>query len=398
MADPRTGELLAVASHRQGSAGTVPAFTSPYEPGSTVKPFLLATLLAEDLARLDEKVFVENGEFRTPYRVITDEHPYDTLSVEEVIRYSSNIGAAKLSARVEAGLQYRYLRDFGFGTPTGIDFPGESPGLLRRPGRWSALSQASLAIGYELMTTSLQLVMAYGALANGGTLLQPVLVRGLQSPDTSGPAFEPRPIRRVLDPGAARTVAQVLQAVVGEGTGSEASLATLRMAGKTGTARIASAGGYDELRYASSFVGFTPAEDPRLVIMAKLEDPKGAVYGGLTAAPVIRAVVQAVVATRGAGFVETDDGQRRRARLNWAGETATAPYRLAAAESGMGAATATPRPELRLPDLRGLETRIAASRLHALGLRVELRGSGRVARQEPAPGTRVVRGAAILLR
>jgi cell division protein FtsI (penicillin-binding protein 3) len=398
MADPKTGELLAVASRREGSAGTVPAFTSPYEPGSTVKPFLLATLLGEDLARLDDLVYAERGEFRTAHRVITDVHPFDTITVAEVIQFSSNIGAAKLSDRVQPGVQYRYLRDFGFGTPTGIDLPGESAGLLRRPDRWSALSQASLAIGYEMLTTSLQLVMAYGALANGGTLLKPALVREIHSDDGTGWQFERRPIRQVIDGSTAQQVSEVLQAVVREGgTGAEASLATLEVAGKTGTARIASGGGYADRRYAASFVGFTPADDPRLVIMAKLEDPKGSVYGGLTAAPVTRAVVQAILSTRGRGLIETGPDTHSTVRLDWdARESTESPYRLAAVES-----FAEPReqePSLRMPDLRELETRVAVARLHALGLRVELKGSGRVTRQEPAAGVRVVRGATILLR
>ncbi len=398
MADPKTGELLAVASRREGSTGTIPAFTSPYEPGSTVKPFLLATLLEEDLARLDDRVYAERGEFRTAHRVITDVHPYDTITVAEVIQYSSNIGAAKLSERVEPGIQYRYLRDFGFGTPTGIDLPGESSGLLRRPDRWSALSPASLAIGYEMLTTSLQLVMAYGALANGGTLLEPALVREVDSGDGTGWRFERRPIRQVIEGGTARQVTRVLHAAVGEGgTGTEASLATLEIAGKTGTARIASGGGYGDRRYAASFVGYTPVDDPQLVIMAKLEDPKGSVYGGLTAAPVTRAVVQAILATRGRGLIETGAGPHRRVRLEWdAGETTGSPFQFAAARD-VPQPTATERSQ-RLPDLKGLETRVAVARLHEMGLRVELKGSGRVTRQEPAAGARVVRGATILLR
>jgi cell division protein FtsI (penicillin-binding protein 3) len=398
MADPRTGEILAVASRRGGSIGTVPAFTSPYEPGSTVKPFLLATILAEDLARLDDRVYAEHGTYRTAHRVITDVHPYDTITVSQVIEVSSNIGAAKLAGRIEPGVQYRYLRDFGFGTPTGIDLPGESAGLLRRPDEWSALSPASLAIGYELMTTSLQLVMAYGALANGGTLLEPALVREVRSDSGSVWRFERQPIRQVIDGATARSVSNVLQAAVEVGgTGTEASLATLKVAGKTGTARIASGGGYADRRYAASFVGYTPAHDPQLVIMAKLEDPKGHVYGGLTAAPVTRAVVQAIVATRGRGLIETGSGPLIRTRLDWeSGAAVQSPYRLAAAET-------VPEPRVAernqlLPDLRGLETRAAVSRLHSLGLRVELRGSGRVAGQEPPAGTRVVRGATILLR
>lgn len=399
MADPRTGELLAVASRREGSASTVPAFTSPYEPGSTVKPFLLATLLEEDLARLDERLYAEQGEYRTAHRVITDVHPRDTITVSEVIQYSSNIGAAKLASRVEPGIQYSYLRDFGFGTPTGVDLPGESSGLLRRPDRWSALSPASLAIGYEMLTTSLQLVMAYGALANGGTLLEPALVREIDSGDGTGWRFERRPIRQVIRAETARQVSSVLHdAVVGEGgTGIEASLATLEIAGKTGTARIASGGGYADRRYAASFVGYTPVEAPQLVIMAKLEDPKGSVYGGLTAAPVTRAVVQAILATRGRGFIETGPGPHSRVRLEWdREETTESPYQFAAARD-----IEEPRAaehNQRLPNLEGLETRIAVAQLHEMGLRVELKGSGRVKRQEPAAGTRVVRGATILLR
>ena len=399
MADPRTGELLAVASRREGSAGTVPAFTSPYEPGSTVKPFLLATLLEEDLARLDESVYAENGEYRTAHRVITDVHPHDTITVAEVIQYSSNIGAAKLSQRIEPGVQYHYLRDFGFGTPTGIDLPGESSGLLRRPDRWSALSPASLAIGYEMLTTSLQLVMAYGALANGGTLLEPALVRRVDAGDGAGWHFERRPIRQVIAGGTAARVSHVLHATVGEegGTGSEASLATLEIAGKTGTARIASGGGYGDRRYAASFVGYTPVDDPQLVIMAKLEDPKGAVYGGLTAAPVSRAVVQAILATRGRGLIDTGPSAHSKARLEWnEGEASRSPFQFAAARD-LPQPAATDRNQ-KLPDLRGLETRVAVARLHELGLRVELQGSRRVTRQEPAAGTRVVRGATILLR
>jgi cell division protein FtsI (penicillin-binding protein 3) len=398
MADPRTGELLAVASRRDGSIGTVPAFTSPFEPGSTVKPFLLATLLAEDLAQLDERVYAENGTYRTAHRVITDVHPYDTITVSEVIQVSSNIGAAKLSSRIEPGVQYRYLRDFGFGTPTGIDLPGESAGLLRRPDQWSALSPASLAIGYEMMTTSLQLVMAYAALANGGTLLKPALVREVRSDEGNAWRFQTQPIRQVIDRNTSRRVSDVLQAAVeAGGTGTEASLATLKIAGKTGTARIASDGGYSDRRYAASFVGYTPAHDPQLVIMAKLEDPKGHVYGGLTAAPVTRTVVQAIVATRGRGLIESGPGPLIRARLDWeSGSAGESPYRLAAAAN-------VPEPRVAernqvLPDLKGLETRVAVSRLHSLGLRVELRGSGRVVRQEPPAGTRVVRGATILLR
>ena len=398
MADPRTGEILAVASRRGGSIGTVPAFTSPYEPGSTVKPFLLATLLAEDLARLDDRVYAEHGTYRTAHRVITDVHPYDTITVSEVIQVSSNIGAAKLAGRIEPGVQYRYLRDFGFGTPTGIDLPGESAGLLRRPDQWSSLSSASLAIGYEMMTTSLQLVMAYGALANGGTLLEPALVREVRSGAGSVWHFETQPIRQVIDSSTARRVSEVLQAAVeAGGTGTEAFSRDPedRRQDRHRTHRFRWWLCRPTLR------GILRRIHPGARSAARDHGEARGSEGARLRRP-----------HRGARHTNRRAGDRRdsrpwadrdrqgpliRARLDWeTGAPAGSPYRLAAAEN-VSEARVAERNQM-LPDLRGLETRVAVSRLHALGLRVELKGSGRVVRQEPPAGTRVVRGATILLR
>jgi cell division protein FtsI (penicillin-binding protein 3) len=404
IADPRTGDLLAVASRRPDATASIPALSDPFEPGSTVKPFLLANLLQENLASLDDRVYAENGEYRTAYRTIRDVHPHDTLTVAEIVRFSSNIGAAKLAERIEPGLQYRYLRDFGFGTPTGLRFPGESGGLLRRPETWSALSQASLAFGYELMVTSVQLVAAYGALANDGVLLRPGLIREIRSPE-GRPVWRRRiePIRRVIRPEIAGTITHVLSSVVDEGgTGSRASLATLTVAGKTGTARIASDGGYGERRYAASFVGYIPAEQPRLVVLTKLEDPKGLYYGGRVAAPLIRTVLQDILAAPGVGIIGADLTREPRERLEWGTyrQVRESPFRLAS-DDGMprAAALAAGRQQrLVLPDLTGLRVRTAAARLHQLGLQVKLECSGQVRRQTPAPGSRMVPGATVLLQ
>ena len=187
--DPRTGELLAVASERHETPpGQIPAFVEPYEPGSTVKPFLLASLLNEGLVDLDEIIDVEGGVLTMGRRTIRDVHGYDTLSVREVIAQSSNVGAAKLSQRLSAALQHRYLRDFGFGMRTQIGYLAESSGRLTRPQSWTSVSAASHAIGYEISTSSLQLVAAYGALANDGVLMQPMLVKEIQ--DESGQVVE----------------------------------------------------------------------------------------------------------------------------------------------------------------------------------------------------------------
>lgn len=408
MLDPRTGEVLALASRRMGQGGGVPAIGSPYEPGSTLKPFLLASLLAEDTVDLGEVVDTEGGTLRRHGRTIRDVHPSDSLTIAEVIQHSSNVGAAKLSDRLSPGLQYRYLRDFGFGVPTGVQVPGESSGRLRRPDRWSALSPVSLAMGYEISVTSLQLAAAYGALANGGTLMRPYLVREVR--DARGEVIRrnrPEPIRRVIPRSVADRVTRVLGSVVEGGTATRAALATLPVAGKTGTARVAGQGGYQEGRYAASFVGYTPVDDPSLVVLTKLDDPQGQVYGGLTAAPISRSTLQAALATRGVTLDRGDGAAAPGRRLRWerAGETRrdAGPFVFAVSD-GPQAAPAPPESDAEdrsvrvLPDLRGLPLRTAASRLHRLGFRVEVRGGGHVRTQDPPPGARARPGDTVVLR
>ncbi|MFQ5746222.1 MAG: penicillin-binding transpeptidase domain-containing protein [Gemmatimonadota bacterium] len=403
MLDPRTGDLLALASRRPGGVGRIPALSDPYEPGSTVKPFLLAALLAERAARLDEPVDVHHGELWIGDRRIRDVHPYDTLTVADVLRFSSNIGAAKLSRRLAPGVHYRYLRDFGFGMPTGLRLPGESAGRLPRPSEWSGYSQVSLAIGYELLVTSVQLASAYGALANDGVLLRPGIVREIRDP-VAGSREWRRPvtrIRRLVNGSIARTVTRVLNSVVDEGgTGAAAALSSLRLAGKTGTARIASGSGYSARRYVASFVGYAPAEDPRLVILTKLEDPRGDVYGGGTAAPVSREILEAALASRGVRLVPGGgpDGTAGPARRE-AGEptvwfAADGPPGARSRPDEVQSAPAAPV----LPDVTGLTARKAVARLHALGLHVALECGERVRRQEPPAGTRVRSGAVVRLR
>ena len=408
--DPETGELLAVASRRSGEPGGFPAFTSPYEPGSTAKPFLLSAVLAEDRMSLDDSIYAENGVYRTAHRTIRDVHAMDTLSVRGVIRESSNIGVAKLSEELEPGVQYSYLRDFGFGTPTGITYPSESGGRLRRPEDWSALSQASLAMGYEISVTSLQLAAAYGALANDGVLMRPHLVREVR--DASGETIfrrDPERVRRVVSPEVAADLRGVLRSVVEEGTATRAAMKSLPLAGKTGTARLADAGGYEERRYAASFVGFAPAQDPKLLVLTKLEDPQGDYYGGLTAAPVSRMALQAALSSRGTVIPGESWADENLHRVEWGGRPAgsqpatrpagnSGPYVLAVDggepdrwSGGEDAEAAV------LPDLSGMTVRGAVARLHELGLQVDLRSAGEVRSQRPAPGTRLTPGDTVIL-
>jgi cell division protein FtsI (penicillin-binding protein 3) len=392
LADPRTGEILASATVRQTSADAWRAVTEPYEPGSTLKPFTVATLLAEKRARLTDSVFAENGTYTNEGRTLRDVHAMGWASVAEALQQSSNIALAKLSTRIEPQLQYQYLRAFGFGSPTAVTYPSESSGLLRRPAHWSRFSQASLAIGYEVSVTPLQMVLAYGALANGGVLMEPRLVREVRSRDARvAEQFEPRVVRRVIPERTADDIREVLVGVVETGTGGEAALGPYAVAGKTGTARSFSGGRYESGSYTASFAGFFPAKSPQLVFLVKLDSPQGGYYGGVVAAPVTRATLEAALAARSTaldkravaaasppplterdvlGDVADQPAASRRPvtgpfifALN-----AGAPKRVKSSAAGQQA----------LPDVAGLTVRDAARQLHAHGYRVRVRGSGRV--------------------
>ena len=406
--DPRTGELLALASERtDGAVDQISGLSDPYEPGSTLKPFLLASLLSEGVVDLDEIVDVEDGRLRIGSRVISDVHGYDTLSVRRVISKSSNVGAAKLSTRLTPAVQHRYLRDFGFGMRTQLGHLSESPGRLSRPESWTSLSPASHAIGYEISATSLQLALAYGAIANGGVLMRPSLVREIRDP--SGRLvrrFDPIPVRRVISEEVAEAVRGVLEEVVRDGTGTLAGMARFAVAGKTGTARLAVDGRYAPGRYRASFVGFAPADDPRIVILTRLEDPKGGVYyGGAIAAPTSQATLKAALAADG---VQVDPrlvvSDARPRPWSGGGAAGTPEGAVIFASSGADApgtddvTDMSGRGVVALPDLAGLSARAAAARLHALGLRVEWRGQGSVAGQSPAPGSELLRGETVVLR
>ena len=202
LADPRSGEVLAAVTVRPQGTAQWRAVTDTYEPGSTFKPFFVATLLAEGRATLDDRVFAENGHAVINGRTVQDVEKLGWITLRDGLRESSNICMVKFSTRVAPGDQFRYLRAFGFGSPTGVRYPSESSGVLRRPVKWSRYSQGSLAIGYEIGVTPLQMTMAYGAIANGGLLMEPRLVRDVRSRDGRVLAsFAPRVVRERIKRG-----------------------------------------------------------------------------------------------------------------------------------------------------------------------------------------------------
>ncbi len=401
--DPETGEILAMASaHRQLGPG-LGVINTPFEPGSTLKPFTVAALLNNRVARLADSVDTEAGYWSVAGRTVRDVHAYGKITVADALRVSSNVGIAKVAQGLTPAQQYENLRDFGFGVPTGVSLPGEAGGVLRRPDAWSRQSAVSLAIGYEISTTPLQMAMAYGALANGGKLMEPLIVR-----ETRGPTgevtyrFRPRTVRKVVPEHVTRRVNRVLVDVVEEGTGKAARLNSFSVAGKSGTSRAyGPEGGYDSGDYYSSFAGFFPAEDPQLVIFVKLDRPRGAYFGGTTAAPVIRATMEAVLAARRppidrralATLTRTAAARDRQAATRFASfslDGLDPPVALPPASSPHGDWVA-------IPSLGGLPVRTAARRLHQLGFRAVWGGAGLVSATRPSAGSRLAPGDTVTL-
>jgi cell division protein FtsI (penicillin-binding protein 3) len=408
--DPRTGEILALYSTQGGQAGALSAVNTPFEPGSTLKPFTVAALLKHDLASMNDVVDVGDGTWEVAGRVLHDTHAEGRMTIREALRVSSNVGVAKAALPLTPGMQYENLRDFGFGSLTGIELPGEVSGTLRRPGAWSPQSAASLAIGYEISVTPLQMAMAYGALANGGLLIQPRLVRELR--DANGlviERFESQVVRRVVDEDVAETIGRALVGVVEDGTGTSARLGSFRVAGKSGTARWNAGNGYERGAYSSSFVGYFPADRPQLVVFVKLDRPQGAYYGGAVAAPVTRATMEAALAARSSPLDlgallasmrdETTEAIGPELAASFAAQPLDPPVPpLLVPEVDPHTVRAVGPGGVSLPDLSGLPARVAVRRLHALGLRVSRVGVGDVFGSDPSPGTRVLPGDTIRLR
>ncbi len=274
------------------------AITDPYEPGSTLKVVLSAAALALDRVQPNTLLYAGDGEVPIHGTVIHDHETAGWVTFREAVQQSSNVAFVKMSLALGKEPVYRFLRAFGFGEKTGIDLPGESIGILKKPDQWSRRTLPSLAIGQEIAVTPLQLTTAVSAIANQGLLMRPFLVREIS--DHQGRSVwtqAPHIRRRPIDAETAKTVTDLLVNVVENGTGWRAAIPGYRVAGKTGTAQKVDpeTGMYSSTKSIVSFVGFAPAEDPKFTVLVMIDEPQGPAWGGVVAAPVFREVAEQVL-------------------------------------------------------------------------------------------------------
>lgn len=417
--EPATGEILAIANYptfnpNDPSRGPVGdrrnrALTDRFEPGSTLKPFTVAGALERGALRPDERLDCEQGRWRVSVHTIHDTHRYGVLTVSEIIQHSSNIGTAKIGMSMGRSGLYDTLRSFGFGQRTLVPLPGETGGALRHPSRWYEIDNATIAFGQGVSVTALQLTIAMAALANDGRLMRPLLVKRVT--DARGAVIEqpaPEVVRQAVSPRVAKRVTDMLVTVTDEeGTGLEAAVDGYLVAGKTGTAQKPDPvhGGYAKDKWSSSFVGFAPADAPRLAIAVIIDEPLIAHYGGQVAAPAFRRIMEASLRHLGVPARVAPKAVAERENASAAAVDALAPeardardptHELASAANATTTAesTATMAPvnaaqpplvegDARVPDLAGLSARAALVAARAAGFELRLEGSGVVIAQEP---------------
>jgi cell division protein FtsI (penicillin-binding protein 3) len=397
--DPLTGKILAMASYptfnpnqfiqSRSKSWRNGAVSDVFEPGSLFKVFLAAAALEERLVRPSDSFFCENGSYTVYDRTIHDTSKRGWLTFQQIIKFSSNIGASKVGEKMGKERFYRYISAFGFGEKTGINLPGEGKGILRHPRYWPPVALDTISFGQGISVTGIQLVTALSAIANGGFLMKPYVVEKIMNEKGEVvQSFQPETIRKVVSGETAKKVTMLLKATTEKGgTGEGAVPVGYEVAGKTGTAQKVDSllGGYSENRYISGFMGFAPAEDPKLALLVVIDEPQGGNYGGVVAAPIFKAIMEKVlpylqVVPKGTIVVknELDSAPRKEA-------PGTQPL-INGIKVGKGAGT------IVMPDLNGLSMRNALSRMEGRGLIIKVSGNGKVVEQAPRPGTVIERG------
>jgi cell division protein FtsI/penicillin-binding protein 2 len=436
----KTGEILGMNSINPDgiSQDKIAEITDLYEPGSTFKIITGAAALEEKMLSKFDVVNTYGGE----YMNIKDSHKYSSLTFQQVIEQSSNVGTIQVANRLGKERFYKYARDFGYGITTGIDLPGEVKGILKRPVEFSPVSLNYMAIGYEVLVTALQMTNAYACVANGGMMMKPYIIRKILAPDgTTLKEFKPSEIRNVISKNTARTLTELFVGVVESGTGKDARIENVKIAGKTGTSQKLIEGNYSKSKYTSSFIGYFPAENPQIVVAVIIDAPgAGEYYGGKVSAPIFRKIAERIINLTGlheysepeheASIILTGNNPQQYEnssdKLNlqnfdisdavrflnenqiayeiegpkknavvlshsyFKNENDDRVLKVFTAEIKDGILT-QPHHNYKMPELRGMSLRKCIKKMSSLGIEYKISGSGKVIQQTPEPGTIISR-------
>ena len=391
--DPKTGEILAMANEMGFNPNSIHGLTSErwrnravtdyFDPGSTFKPFLVAGALEEKTIRESEKFFCENGNYAVANRVIheANKQSHGQLSVRDILKYSSNIGSVKIAQKLGKEKFYKYIDNFGFGTKTGIDLPGESAGMVRPVRNWTKVDAATIAFGQGVSVTAIQMITAMSAIANGGVLMKPYILRSVTDKNNVPiKLYNPTVVRKVVSADTAKRLTNMLTEVVGaaDGTGKNANIVNVAVAGKTGTSQKFdfSHNVYSREKVRTSFMGFFPADNPQVAILVILDEPQRDKWGGVAAAPVFKSIGEQILNCfktniREAPIFEQD--KQNKIQLVAAQETLVVP---GVDNNG----------ESLMPDFRGLTIREAMKKAKARSIELKVSGNGWAIRQYPPAG------------
>jgi cell division protein FtsI (penicillin-binding protein 3) len=387
--DPKTGEILAMANEMGFNPNNVDgltpekwrnrAITDFFDPGSTFKPFLVAGALEEKIIKESDKFFCENGNYKVANRVIHEANKkrHGVLAVPDILKYSSNIGAAKIAQKMGKEKFHDYIERFGFGAKTGIDLPGESSGLVRPVKNWVPVDTAMIGFGQGVSVTAIQLIAAVSAIANNGFLMKPYVVRGFADKNNRLiKLYTPTVVRKVISPDVAKRLTNMLTEVVGapDGTGKNARIVNVAVAGKTGTSQKFdfTRGVYSSEKVRTSFMGFFPADNPQVAILVILDEPQRDKWGGVAAAPVFKNIGEQILNCFKTNIRETPIFEKDTNKVQLVSSQQTLIPQNAAGDD-----------ESTMPDFSGLTIREAMKKAKAESIELKISGNGWAVRQYP---------------
>ncbi len=404
--DPNTGEILGMANYpmfdpnnynlADNDSRKDRALTDPYEPGSTIKPIIMSILFEEKKVRENEYVNTFGGTYSIHGVKIRDTHEYGSLSVREVVENSSNIGMAVLSDRLDTDTFYRYLRDFGFGNTTSVGLPSESSGFLKKPEKFNSLTKMYMSFGYEIMVTPIQLLSAYCALINGGVLYQPYIINKIVDADKNTTEFKPIKLRNIISKKTSDKIKSFMYGVVENGTGKNAKLDRITVGGKTGTTQRLVSNSYSKSDYYTSFVGFFPVDNPKVVCYIMVNSPTKQKYGGSVAAPIFQKVSERLLNTDYSLKPELNIKSTSVIRKELNKELSdlslndnNTAYGNIKSEKIIKSDTKKLRIEDGMPNLVNLSMRDAVAKLSELGIKYQIIGTGKVIKQSISAGSKI---------